>query len=104
MSYCPKCNAAVPAEVTHCPRCVDTQIVDFPIEYPTGGMLAWSIITLLLCTIPGIVALIQTTSIKKCATHTEQEKKYASARTWNIVGTVLGVLYLIGVFANSGLI
>lgn len=104
MAHCPKCGASVDAGITHCPRCIDTEVVDTPIQYPTGGMIAWSIITLLLCTIPGIVALVQTSGVNKCATHTEQEKKYASARTWNIIGTVLGVLSLIGSLAGNGMI
>ena len=63
---------------------------------PTGGLMAWSIITLLLCLIPGIVALVKTTGINKSATVEEQQKKYSSARTWCIIGTVLGVLSVIG--------
>lgn len=66
-----------------------------PIKYSTGGMIAWSIITLLLCTIPGIVALVQTCGINNCATRAEQEKKLSSAKIWNIVGTCLGGLYLL---------
>lgn len=68
---------------------------DPPITYSTGGMIAWSIVTLLLCTIPGIVALVQTSGINNCATRAEQEKKLSSAKTWNIVGTCLGGLYLL---------
>lgn len=66
-----------------------------PIKYSTGGMIAWSIVTLLLCTIPGIVALVQTCGINNCATRAEQEKKLSSAKIWNIVGTCLGGLYLL---------
>ena len=63
---------------------------------PTGGLLAWSIVSLLLCLIPGIVALVQTIGINKCATVEEQTKKANSARIWCIVATVLGVLSIIG--------
>ena len=76
---------------------------DPPIQYSTGGMLAWSIVTLLLCTIPGIVALVQTSGINKCTTRAEQEKMISSAKTWNIVGTVLGGLNLLVSLANMGL-
>ena len=75
---------------------------DPPIQYSTGGMLAWSIVTLLLCTIPGIVALVQTSGINKCTTRAEQEKMISSAKTWNIVGTVLGGLNLLVSLANMG--
>ena len=75
---------------------------DPPIQYSTGGMLAWSIVTLLLCTIPGIVALVKTNGINKCTTRAEQEKMISSAKTWNIVGTVLGGLNLLVALANMG--
>ena len=64
-----------------------------PVQESTGGLIAWSIITLLLCTIPGIVALVQTTGINKCMTRAEQQKKMSSAKTWCLVGTILGGLY-----------
>ena len=68
----------------------------------TGGLLAWAIITLFLCTIPGIVAIVKTTSINKATTVEEQQARMASAKTWCIVGTVLGVLALIGsLLANN---
>lgn len=62
---------------------------------PTGGLIAWSIITLLLCTIPGIVGLVQACGINKTYTVEEQQKKIKSCKVWNIVGCVLGGLYLI---------
>ena len=67
----------------------------------TGGLLAWSIVTLLLCTIPGIVALVQTLGINKCTSVEEQQKKMKNAKIWCIVGTVLGVLAVIGQIANN---
>ena len=68
---------------------------------PTGGLLAWSIVTLLLCTIPGIVALVQTLGINKCATVEEQQKKMKNAKIWCIVGAVLGILAVIGQIAGN---
>ena len=62
----------------------------------TGGLLAWAIITLFLCTIPGIVAIVKTTSINKATTVEEQAARMSSAKTWCIIGTVLGVLALFG--------
>ena len=70
---------------------------------PTGGLMAWSIITLLLCLIPGIVAIVKTAGINKATTVVEQQARMASARTWCIIGTVLGVISIIGSLANSGL-
>ena len=68
---------------------------------PTGGLLAWSIVSLLLCLIPGIVALVQTIGINKCLTVEDQQKKMKSARIWCIVATVLGVLAIIGKLAGG---
>lgn len=102
MDYCPKCGASMPPAAMHCPQCGNALVSDPPIQYSTGGMLAWSIVTLLLCTIPGIVALVQTNGIKKCTTRAEQEKMISSAKTWNIVGTVLGGLFLLATLANMG--
>ena len=69
---------------------------------PTGGLIAWAVITLLLCLIPGIVALVKATGINKAATVEEQQARMASARTWCIIGTVLGVLALLGSRIASG--
>ena len=66
-----------------------------PTARPTGGLIAWSIISILLCMIPGIVALIQTLSINSAPTAEEQQRKISSAKTWCIVATVLGVLAII---------
>ena len=64
--------------------------------YSNGGLIAWSIITLLLCTIPGIVALVNAAGINKCMTVEEQQRKISNAKTWCIVGTILGILAVIG--------
>ena len=62
---------------------------------PTGGLIAWSIVTLLLCTIPGIVGLVQACGINKTYTVEDQQKKIKSCKTWNTVGCILGGIYLI---------
>ena len=76
-----------------------------PVQESTGGLIAWSIITLLLCTIPGVVALIQATGINKCMTRAEQQKKISSTKTWCLIGTILGglscVISFIGTLAAS---
>lgn len=73
-------------------------------HYSNGGLIAWSIVTLLLCTIPGIVALINACGINSAVSVEEQQKKISRAKTWCIVGTVLGVvlcvLEVIGALAN----
>ena len=102
MDYCPKCGASLPPAAMICPQCGNALVSNPPILYSTGGMLAWSIVTLLLCTIPGIVALVKTNGINKCTTRAEQEKMISSAKTWNIVGTVLGGLSLLVALGNMG--
>ena len=76
-----------------------------PVQESTGGLIAWSIITLLLCTIPGIVALVQATGINKCMTRAEQQKKISSTKTWCLIGTILGglscIISFIGTLAAS---
>jgi uncharacterized membrane protein len=62
----------------------------------TGGYIAWAIITLLLCTIPGVVALIYATKINKSISVQEQEQNIKTTKTWCLVGTILGVLAVIG--------
>lgn len=69
-------------------------------KYPTGGLMAWSIITLLLSTIPGIVALVQTNKINKSATVEEQQKHISNAKIWCIVGTVIGIAVILFRFVN----
>ena len=71
---------------------------------PVGGMIAWSIITILLCTIPGIVGLVYTLKINKCTSVEDQQKALKTARIWCIVGTVLGILSVIGTLASNGVL
>ena len=66
-----------------------------PAPRPTGGLIAWAIISILLCTIPGIVALVQALGINSAPTAEAQAQKAASAKTWCIVSTVLGVIVLV---------
>jgi len=43
-----------------------------PQRVSTGGLMAWSIITLLFCTIPGIVAIANTAAIRNYGTDEEK--------------------------------
>ena len=100
--FCQKCGYENPDGSTFCLKCGTAFGGAAVPHYEAGGLIAWSIITLLLCTIPGIVALVKATGINKSATVEEQTKKISSCKTWCIVGTVLGVLAIIGsIAANS---
>ncbi len=119
--FCQNCGAALPEVPVEKTEPAPYQPVSYPREdsyqpqqyqpyYPqpvapvsTGGLLAWAIITLFLCTIPGIVAIVKTTGINKATTVEEQQAKISSAKTWCIVGTVLGVLALIGSIVGNNL-
>lgn len=68
--------------------------------YPTGGLMALSIITALFCLIPGIVAINKTRSINNCATYEEQQQMIRSVKIWCAVGIAIGVLAIIGRMAQ----
>lgn len=72
-----------------------------PENVSIGGLIAWSVITLLLCTIPGIVALIYTCGINSCETVEQQNKKIAAAKGWCLAGTILGGLSFLGTIAAA---
>jgi len=126
MAYCVNCGNQLPEGTDICPKCGYVQSLpaaqqplkenqgsnnivpeqtpeskqnERPAPVATGGLIAWGIITLLLCTIPGIVGLVQTAGINNCLTYEEQQKKLGSAKTWCTVGTILGGLLLIAALA-----
>ena len=69
-----------------------------PVGSPPPNHLVWAIITILLCTIPGIVAVIFATQVNsKWAMGDVAGAENASrqARTWSLVGTILGVLGIV---------
>jgi len=65
---------------------------------PPPNYLVWSIITILLCTIPGIVAIVFSTQVNSkwgmgdAAGAYDASKK---AKTWALVGTILGVVVIV---------
>lgn len=61
-----------------------------------GGYIAWSILCILLCTIPGAIGLFYVLKINKATTLEEQQNTIKTAKIILTVGTVLGVLSLIG--------
>ena len=114
MKYCPYCGAQNEDNAVYCPNCganlaqpvsqsnytppadpTYNYAPPRPEPYSNGGLIAWSIITLLLCTIPGIVALVKACKINKATTVEIQEETIRSCKTWNIVGTVLGAISII---------
>ncbi len=68
--------------------------------YASGGLVAWAAVSILLCLIPGVVALINALGINNCATVEEQQKRIANTKTWCIVATALGALSIISSFAT----
>ena len=67
-----------------------------PVEpIPTGGLIAWGIFVLLFCTIPGVVALINTRKINRATSYEEQQHALDVTKKWLIAGTILAVLNMI---------
>ncbi len=64
--------------------------------YASGGLIAWAAVSILLCLIPGVVALISALGINNSATVEEQQRKIANTKTWCIVATALGGLSVVG--------
>lgn len=97
---CPTARATAPtAEPSRAlPRHIISRLSP---QYSTGGLVAWGIITLLLCTIPGVVALVKVANINNARTVEEQQRAVSDVKTWCTVGTVLGVLfYIIGILGG----
>ena len=58
-------------------------------------MLVWSIITIFLCTILGIIALIMTITAKSELTGEGEQKKLKTAKILNLIGTIVGGLGIV---------
>lgn len=67
--------------------------------------LVWSIITIFLCLIPGIVATVyaaQVDGLWNQGRWPEATKASNNARTWAIIATVLGVLVILSYLGRAG--
>lgn len=95
------CKPPLPDGTRYCTYCGAQQGPPSPYyqppvpRYSTGGLVAWEIITLLLCTIPGIVALVKVGNINSARTVEEQQQAVSDVKTWCTVGTVLGILFFV---------
>lgn len=79
---------------------------------PPPNYLVWAIITVLLCTIPGIVAIVFSTQVNSKWAMGDAAGAYDAskkAKTWALVGTILGAVAIVayiglmaaGVFAST---
>lgn len=66
-----------------------------------SGLLAWSIVNVLLCTIPGIVALALTIKGRAQRDEDKREHYFSSAKLWNIVATIAGVALIAGLIVAN---
>lgn len=101
---CKNCGEEYPNAVTVCPKCgaqPEANKREELLDFDRSGLITWSVLTLFFCAIPGIVALILSLGINRCSDAEEQRHKIRSARIWCSIGTVLGVLSLIGNFYLS---
>lgn len=78
-----------------------------PAGPPPPNYLVWSIISVLLCTIPGIVAIVFATQVNSKWSAGDAAGAYDAskkAKTWALVGTILGavgiVLYIVLIAAG----
>ena len=83
------------------PRAANWTGTSAPIRYNTTGLWIWSVCCLLMLLIPGVIAISNTAQINKCDTVEQQEKHIKTARIACIIGTVLGVLIIIGRLAQG---
>jgi len=71
---------------------------------PPPNYLVWSIITILLCTIPGIVAIVFSTQVNSkwgtgdAAGAYDASKK---AKMWALIGTILGAVFIAAWIASG---
>lgn len=101
------CKPPLPGGTRYCTYCGAQQGAPSPYyqppvpRYSTGGLVAWGIITLILCTIPGVVALVKVANINNARTVEEQQQAVSDVKTWCTVGTVLGILlYVISILGS----
>ena len=59
------------------------------------GMMVWSIITILFCTVLGVISLIMTITAKNEMTAEGEQKKLKTAKILNLIGTIGGGLFVL---------
>jgi hypothetical protein len=70
-----------------------------------NNYLVWSIITIFLCTIPGIVATVYASKVDGLwaqGRYAEASSSANTAKTWAIVGTILGGFFLLAWLGRVG--
>ena len=139
MKQCPFCNKSNPDDAEVCQNCgvvfssweeaqeeavqVQTSVAspqtpdssdDRPEVYENGGLVAWSVVTMLLflitgitdliewhivalaaCLIPGITGLIFAVNINNSVTKEKQEHRANVALGWCIAGTLLWIIVMV---------
>lgn len=110
--FCPQCGASNPDNTRYCASCGAMLGEDSAFQYNAAaetpkcsntGMLVWSIITTVFFGVLfGLIALVNAISAPKQPTAELQEEKLKASKTWNIVGTVIGVVFFI--IRSSGII
>ena len=104
--FCNQCGSKMPAstasrfhtdQTLYTPpvKSADSSQYHAPPPMETGGLIAWSIISILLCFIPGVVALVYAVSINSSPTAEIQLNKRFNAELWCTVATGLGVIAIL---------
>ena len=117
MAFCTKCGAQIKEGANVCEFCntpvegqqnnqQNTQQQEYqqqqgyqqapfnsPAQVNNTGMIVWSIINLILCCLPlGIVGLIFSINAKNQPTYEQAQEHLKKAKTWNLVGTIVGAV------------
>lgn len=66
-----------------------------PEKIPIGGYIAWAIVNILFCTIPGAIGLYFVLKINKAPTQDDQLRAVDSAKKALMIGSVLAALNLL---------
>lgn len=110
MAFCTHCGTQVGDNDKFCPKCgaslanaggtqgtydnrnnIRYSSPDAPSGQINTGMLVWSIISIILLCMPlGVWALVVTIMAKDAHTAEEEQRKLSTAKTVNIVATVIG--------------
>ena len=119
--YCKKCGNQVDDTQKFCPYCGEAQtqteaagetVNAEPIAEPVFvaeepkkerslnvGMLVWSILNMVFCCVPfGIVGLVMTILSKTADTDEDSESKIKKAKTFNLLSTILGAVFVVFYF------
>jgi uncharacterized membrane protein YvbJ len=105
MAFCKNCGSNMDDSANVCSTCgtpVYIQGYQADVEPRKGtlntGFLIWSIVNIVLCCMPlGIAGLVFTITAQNKPTFEEEQKALKNAKIFNLIGTIVGAVWVIGV-------